>query len=71
MYLVAIVAAYPFAHLSQSLASGKDWIMRIGTAALLLSGVLVLSFSSQELASYGMLFTVKGLFGLGRGEKKE
>jgi len=65
--MVAIVAAYPFAHVSQSYASGKHWIMRIGTASLLLSGVLILAFPIQVLASYSVLFVVKGLFGVGRG----
>jgi len=41
--------------------------MRIGTGAVLLSGVLVLSLPNRVLASYGMLFVVKGLFGVGRG----
>jgi hypothetical protein len=66
-YFVAIVAAYPYALVMQHVSRGQDWVMQFGSLSFLLSGVVVLALSENQLTTWAAMIGVKTLYGLGRG----
>lgn len=66
-YIVACVAAYPYAYVSKHFIDGQHYVMQFGSIAFGLSGVAVAIFSMDELSVWTTMLGIKGLYGLGRG----
>lgn len=66
-YFVAVVAAYPYAFVSNYFTHGQDWVIQFGSLAFLSCGLIVLGTSSQKLGTWQNILIAKGMYGLGRG----
>jgi len=66
-YLIAIIVAYPYAYIANNIDNGRDLVIQFGSTAFLLTGLFVLVLNPDTLGTYGVMFLLKGLYGLGRG----
>lgn len=66
-YFVAILAAFPYAYVSNHMKNGSHWVMQFGSLSFMLSGLIVLVLSEDKLSSWQNLLIIRGLYGLGRG----
>lgn len=66
-YFVAVVAAYPYAYVSNKFISGQDWVVQFGSLSFLMSGFVVFLLTNKQLGTWQNILIVKGLYGLGRG----
>lgn len=66
-YLIAIIVAYPYAYIANNIDNGRDLVIQFGSTAFLLTGLFVLVLNPDTLGTYGVMFSLKGLYGLGRG----
>ena len=66
-YLIAIIAAYPYAYVSNSYADGRHWVMLFGSLSFCMCGVAVFFFSNDQLSIWWIMLIVKLFYGLGRG----
>lgn len=66
-YFVAVLAAYPYAYVSNTVVRGQDWVIQFGSLSFLACGAVVLGLSNAQLGTWQNIFIAKGLYGLGRG----
>jgi len=55
-YLVAIVAAYPYAYLANNVPYGQDVVIQFGSLSFMLTGAHVGAYCVVELTTKGLLF---------------
>jgi hypothetical protein len=66
-YFIATASAFPYAYICRNYRNGMHIVMQLGSLAFLLTGLLVMLFTSAELSTWKLIFIVRGLYGLGRG----
>jgi len=66
-YFVAVLSAFPYKYVSKSFDGGQDLVIQFGSLSFLLSGLVVLCLSNDELSTWTDILVVKALYGLGRG----
>lgn len=66
-YFVAICTAVPYAFISTYFKRGQDWVFQFGSFSFMMTGVLLLVSTDDELTDWTFLLLAKGFYGLGRG----
>ncbi len=66
-YLVAVLAAFPYAAVSNAFPKGQDYVIQFGSLSFLLSGAVVWGLTNSQLGTWQNILIVQGLYGLGRG----
>jgi MFS family permease len=66
-YLIAILAAYPYAYISNTCANGTYFVMQFGSFSFLVTGLILLLFSTSQLSQWWMVLLMKAFYGFGRG----
>jgi hypothetical protein len=66
-YFIAIISAYPYSYVSNTMKRGQDWVIQFGSLAFLTCGLVVLVLNDQQLGTWQNILFAKGLYGLGRG----
>jgi MFS family permease len=66
-FIVAVLAAYPYAYISKNFTNGRHWVMQFGSLSFLATGAIVFFLSMDELEKWYIIFAIKTVYGLGRG----
>jgi hypothetical protein len=66
-YFIAVISAYPYAYIARTFKRGQDWVVQFGSLSFLLCGLLLLTMTNNELATWQFILLSKCLYGLGRG----
>jgi hypothetical protein len=66
-YFVAVLSAYPYSYIANRFVKGQDWVIQWGSFCFLLTGVIIIGLSDDQLGQWAVILIVKGLYGLGRG----
>lgn len=63
-YFVATASAYPYAFISNSFTGGQHIVIQFGSLCFMLTGVVVIFLSNEELSTWTNILIIKGLYGL-------
>jgi hypothetical protein len=66
-YFIAIISAYPYSYISNTVKRGQDWVIQFGSLSFLLCGAIVLGLTNSQLGTWQNILIAKGFYGLGRG----
>lgn len=66
-YLIAILAAYPYAYIANHFEDGRHYVMQFGSLSFCLSGAIVYFLSTTTLSIWWVMLVCKLFYGLGRG----
>jgi hypothetical protein len=66
-FIVAVIAAYPYAYISKYFTNGRHWVMQFGSFSFLVTGIGVLALRMDDLEKWYVIFCIKFAYGLGRG----
>ena len=62
-----MLSAYPYKYISKSFDIGQDLVIQFGSLCFLLSGLVVLCLTNNQLSTWTSILVVKAFYGLGRG----